>query len=275
MAKANKATVDISESLFDGVLYSISPISIEMTDLKSQINLEKLPQHVAIIMDGNGRWAKEQGKNRVWGHREGVRTVREITEAAAELGVKYLTLYTFSTENWNRPAYEVNALMLLLVDTVKSEIDTLMKNNIKLKAIGDIEKLPSATYKALLQGIEQTQNNTSMTLVLALNYSAKWEILRGVQRLAEKAARGQVKPSEITEDMFEAELTTSGMPDPELMIRTSGETRISNFLLWQLAYAEFYFTTTYWPDFKKNDFYKAILSYQNRERRFGMISEQI
>lgn len=275
MAKANKEIYDISESLFDGVLYSISPISIEMTDLKSQINLEKLPQHVAIIMDGNGRWAKEQGKNRVWGHREGVRTVREITEAAAELGVKYLTLYTFSTENWNRPAYEVNALMLLLVDTVKSEIDTLMKNNIKLKAIGDIEKLPSATYKALLQGIEQTQNNTSMTLVLALNYSAKWEILRGVQRLAEKAARGQVKPSEITEDMFETELTTAGMPDPELMIRTSGETRISNFLLWQLAYAEFYFTTTYWPDFKKNDFYKAILSYQNRERRFGMISEQI
>ena len=247
----------------------------EMTDFKSQINLENLPKHVAIIMDGNGRWAKAQGKNRVWGHREGVRTVREITEAAAELGVQYLTLYTFSTENWNRPAYEVNALMLLLVDTVKAEIGTLMKNNIKLKAIGDIEKLPSATYKALLQGIEQTQNNTSMTLVLALNYSAKWEILRGVQRLAEKAARGQMKPSEITEDMFEAELTTAGMPDPELMIRTSGETRISNFLLWQLAYAEFYFTATFWPDFKKNDFYKAILSYQDRERRFGMISEQI
>ncbi len=244
-------------------------------DLRTQIDVEKLPKHVAIIMDGNGRWAKEKGKNRVWGHREGVLTVREITEAAAELGVEYLTLYTFSTENWNRPAFEVNALMTLLVETVKSEISTLMKNNIRLKAIGDIEKMPSATYKALMSGIEQTQNNTKMTLVLALNYSAKWEILRGVQRLAEKAVRGQMKPSEITEEMFEGELTTAGMPDPELMIRTSGETRISNFLLWQLAYAEFYFTTTYWPDFKKNDFYKAILSYQNRERRFGMTSEQL
>lgn len=254
---------------------SFIPIDNSMSDLQSQVNKDNLPKHVAIIMDGNGRWAKAQGKNRVWGHREGVRTVREITEAAAELGIEYLTLYTFSTENWNRPAYEVNALMLLLVDTVKAEIETLMKNNIRLKAIGDIEKLPSATYKALLQGIEQTQNNTRMTLVLALNYSAKWEILRGVQRLAEKAARGQIKPSEITENSFEAELTTSGMPDPELMIRTSGETRISNFLLWQLAYAEFYFTNTYWPDFKRADFYKAILSYQNRERRFGMTSEQI
>jgi undecaprenyl diphosphate synthase len=244
-------------------------------DLRAQIDVEKLPKHVAIIMDGNGRWAKAQGKNRVWGHREGVLTVREITEAAAELGVEYLTLYTFSTENWNRPAFEVNALMTLLVETVKAEISTLMKNNIRLKAIGDIEKMPSATYKALMSGIEQTQNNTKMTLVLALNYSAKWEILRGVQRLAEKAVRGQTKPSEITEEMFEGELTTAGMPDPELMIRTSGETRISNFLLWQLAYAEFYFTTTYWPDFKKNDFYKAILSYQNRERRFGMTSEQL
>jgi undecaprenyl diphosphate synthase len=244
-------------------------------DLRTQIDVEKLPKHVAIIMDGNGRWAKEQGKNRVWGHREGVLTVREITEAAAELGIEYLTLYTFSTENWNRPAFEVNALMTLLVETVKAEISTLMKNNIRLKAIGDIEKMPSATYKALMSGIEQTQNNTKMTLVLALNYSAKWEILRGVQRLAEKAVRGQTKPSEITEEMFEGELTTAGMPDPELMIRTSGETRISNFLLWQLAYAEFYFTTTYWPDFKKNDFYKAILSYQNRERRFGMTSEQL
>ncbi len=244
-------------------------------DLRSEINIEKLPKHVAIIMDGNGRWAKAQGKNRVWGHREGVRTVREITEAAAELGVEYMTLYTFSTENWNRPAFEVNALMTLLVDTVRSEIDTLMKNNIRLKAIGDIEKLPSKTYKALLEGIEKTSKNTKMTLVLALNYSAKWEILRGVQRLSEKAVRGQIKPSEITEEIFETELTTAGMPDPELMIRTSGETRISNFLLWQLAYAEFYFTQTFWPDFKKDDFYKAILSFQDRERRFGMTSEQI
>jgi undecaprenyl diphosphate synthase len=246
-----------------------------MSDLLTQINLEKLPRHVAIIMDGNGRWAKSHGKNRVFGHREGVLTVREITEVAAELGIEYLTLYTFSTENWSRPAYEVNALMTLLIDTVRSEIATLMKNNIRLKAIGDIESLPSKTYKALLEGIERTRNNDRMTLVLALNYSAKWEILRGVKHLAEKATKGLIKPSEITEDMFENELSTAGMPDPELMIRTSGESRISNFLLWQLAYAEFYFTTTYWPDFKKEDFYKAILSYQNRERRFGMISEQV
>jgi undecaprenyl diphosphate synthase len=244
-------------------------------DLKAQINMENLPKHVAIIMDGNGRWAKSQGKHRVWGHREGVKTVREITEVAAELGVKYMTLYTFSTENWNRPAFEVNALMTLLIDTVRSEIATLMKNNIRLKAIGDIESLPSATYKALLGGIEQTRDNTGMTLVLALNYSAKWEILRGVQHLADKAAKGLIKPSEIDEQMFENELSTAGIPDPELMIRTSGETRVSNFLLWQMAYSEFYFTPTYWPDFRKNDFYKAILSYQDRERRFGMTSEQV
>jgi undecaprenyl diphosphate synthase len=244
-------------------------------DLKAQINMDNLPQHVAIIMDGNGRWAKSQGKHRVWGHREGVKTVREITEVAAELGVKYMTLYTFSTENWSRPAFEVNALMTLLIDTVRSEIATLMKNNIRLQAIGDIEKLPSATYKALLEGIEQTRDNTRMTLVLALNYSAKWEILRGVQHLADKAAKGLIKPSEIDEKMFENELSTAGIPDPELMIRTSGETRVSNFLLWQMAYSEFYFTPTYWPDFRKNDFYKAILSYQDRERRFGMTSEQM
>jgi undecaprenyl diphosphate synthase len=243
--------------------------------LKSEINLDKLPKHVAIIMDGNGRWAKARGKNRVSGHREGVLTVREITEAAAELGINYLTLYTFSTENWNRPAFEVNALMALLVDTVRSEIDTLHKNNIRLTVIGEIEKMPSKTYKALLEGIKKTSENTGMTLVLALNYSAKWEILKGVRHLAEKASKGLIKPSEINEQMFEAELTTVGIPDPELMIRTSGETRLSNFLLWQLAYAEFYFTATLWPDFKKENFFEAILSYQNRERRFGLTSEQM
>jgi undecaprenyl diphosphate synthase len=246
-----------------------------MSELLSHINLDKLPRHVAIIMDGNGRWAKSKGKNRVLGHRQGVLTVREITEAAAELGIEYLTLYTFSTENWNRPAFEVKALMTLLVDTVRTEIATLMNNNIRLQAIGDIEKLPGPTYRALLEGIERTRNNTRMTLVLALNYSAKWEILRGAQHLAEKASKGLIKPSEITETMFEAELSTAGMPDPELLIRTSGEARISNFMLWQLAYAEFYFTQTFWPDFKRDDFYKAILSYQNRERRFGMTSEQL
>lgn len=247
----------------------------EMSDKANHIDRSKLPRHVAIIMDGNGRWAKEQGQNRVSGHREGVKTVREITEAAAEIGIEYLTLYTFSTENWQRPAFEVNALMMLLIEAVRAEIDTLMRNEICLKVIGDMDKLPSKTYKALVEGIEKTRNNKRMTLVLALNYSAKWEIMRGVQKLAEKAAKGLIKPSEITEAIFENELSTAGMPDPELMIRTSGETRVSNFLLWQLAYAEFYFTKTYWPDFKKNDFYEAILTYQLRERRFGLTDEQV
>ncbi len=246
-----------------------------MSEKVNHIDKSKLPRHVAIIMDGNGRWAKEQGQNRVSGHREGVKTVREITEAAAEIGIEYLTLYTFSTENWQRPAFEVNALMMLLIEAVRAEIDTLMRNEICLKVIGDIEKLPIRTYKALVEGIEKTRNNKRMTLVLALNYSAKWEIMRGVQKLAEKAAKGLIKPSEITESVFENELSTAGMPDPELMIRTSGETRVSNFLLWQLAYAEFYFTKTYWPDFKKNDFYEAILTYQMRERRFGLTGEQV
>jgi undecaprenyl diphosphate synthase len=244
-------------------------------DLKSQIDLEKLPEHVAIIMDGNGRWAKAHGKNRVFGHKSGVQTVREITEAAAELGIKYLTLYTFSTENWNRPDYEVNALMTLLIDTVRGEINTLNKNSIRLQTIGEIEKLPSKTYKALLEGIETTKNNTRMTLVLALNYSAKWEIMRAVNKLSEKVVMGEIVLGEITNEQFEQELSTCNIPDPELLIRTSGEARLSNFLLWQVAYSEFYFTNTLWPDFKKEDFYQSILSYQNRERRFGMISEQL
>ena len=246
-----------------------------MSESLNRIDKSRLPRHVAIIMDGNGRWAKAQGQNRVSGHREGVKTVREITEAAAEIGIEYLTLYTFSTENWQRPAFEVNALMMLLIEAVRAEIDTLMRNDIRLKVIGDMDKLPSKTYKALVEGIEKTRNNKRMSLVLALNYSAKWEILRGVQKLAEKAAKGLIKPSEITESIFENELSTAGMPDPELMIRTSGETRVSNFLLWQLAYAEFYFTNTYWPDFKKNDFYEAIHIYQLRERRFGLTGEQV
>ncbi len=246
-----------------------------MSEFLNRIDKGRLPRHVAIIMDGNGRWAKAQGQNRVSGHREGVKTVREITEAAAEIGIEYLTLYTFSTENWQRPAFEVNALMMLLIEAVRAEIETLMRNDIRLKVIGDMDKLPSKTYKALVEGIEKTRDNKRMSLVLALNYSAKWEILRGVQKLAEKAAKGLIKPSEITETIFENELSTAGMPDPELMIRTSGETRVSNFLLWQLAYAEFYFTNTYWPDFKKNDFYEAIYTYQMRERRFGLTGEQV
>lgn len=244
-------------------------------DIKSQINLDKLPRHIAIIMDGNGRWAKQHGKPRVFGHRNGVRAVRETTEAAAELGLEYLTLYAFSTENWNRPHTEVNALMHLLVETLHNEIRTLMKNNIRLQAIGDISKLPDSTYRTLLQGIEQTQTNTRMTLVLALNYSAKWEILEAVKLLAEGVKNGDLTSEAIDEVVFSNALSTRGIPDPELLIRTSGETRLSNFLLWQAAYAELYFTTIMWPDFRKQHLYEAIVNYQNRERRFGKISEQI
>jgi undecaprenyl diphosphate synthase len=244
-------------------------------DLKSQINLEKLPKHIAVIMDGNGRWAKERGKPRVFGHHNGVTAVRDVTEAAAELGIEYMTLYAFSTENWNRPAIEVTALMTLLVETIHREVKTLNKNNIRLQAIGDLSKLPAKTHRALMEGIEATKNNTRMTLVLALNYSAKWEILNAVQNIAQMAQQNQIDPSEISDEFFSNQLSTKGMPDPELMIRTSGEHRISNFLLWQLAYAEFYFTDTFWPDFRKDDFYKAVLDFQNRERRFGKTSEQI
>ena len=244
-------------------------------ELKSQINLDKLPRHIAIIMDGNGRWAKQHGKPRVFGHQNGVKSVRETTEAAAELGVEYLTLYAFSTENWNRPKLEVNALMSLLVETLNKEIKTLNKNNIRLQAIGDISKLPKKTYKALLEGIENTKNNTRMTLVLALNYSAKWEILQAARDIAAKAKTEDLKIEEVNEEVFANHLSTKGIPDPELLIRTSGETRISNFLLWQIAYTELLFVPTFWPDFRKPDLYKAIIDYQNRERRFGKISEQL
>ena len=244
-------------------------------DLKSQINIDKLPKHVAIIMDGNGRWAKERGKPRVFGHHSGVTAVRDVTEAAAELGVEYMTLYAFSTENWNRPALEVTALMMLLVETIHKEVATLNKNNIRLQAIGDLSKLPDRTRKVLLEGIADTQNNTRMTLVLALNYSAKWEILNAVQNISQQVANKEITPEQVDENIFESHLSTHGMPDPELMIRTSGEHRISNFLLWQLAYAEFYFTETFWPDFRKDDFYKAIIDFQNRERRFGKTGEQV
>lgn len=244
-------------------------------DLKSQINLDKLPRHIAVIMDGNGRWAKEHGKPRVFGHKNGVTAVRETTEAAAELGVEYLTLYAFSTENWNRPKFEVNALMTLLVETLRKEIDTLNKNNIRLQAIGNLDKLPAKTHKALLEGIENTAKNTRMTLVLALNYSAKWEMLEAVKTISQQVKDGTIGPADIDEELFANTLSTVGIPDPELLIRTSGEQRISNFLLWQIAYAELYFTDIFWPQFDKTEFYKAILSYQNRERRFGKISEQL
>lgn len=250
-------------------------MKIEHMDLKAQIDKEKLPRHIAVIMDGNGRWAKQKGQPRVFGHRNGVKAVRETTEAAAELGVEYLTLYAFSTENWGRPKLEVRALMTLLVETIHREVGTLMKNNIRLQAIGDLSKLPTKSHKALLEGIEKTKHNTRSTLVLALNYSAKWEIMEAVKDIATQVKSGGLDPTAISETDFANALSTKGMPDPELLIRTSGEARLSNFLLWQVAYSELYFTPTFWPDFRKDDFYKAIIDYQQRERRFGKTSEQV
>ncbi|MGK0388161.1 MAG: undecaprenyl diphosphate synthase [Maribacter sp.] len=246
-----------------------------MEDLKSKINIEKLPKHIAIIMDGNGRWAKKHGQPRVFGHRSGVKAVRESTEAAAELGVKYVTLYAFSTENWGRPKAEINALMTLLVQTIRKEVATMNKNKIRLQAIGDLKALPSKSYKTLMEGIESTKHNERMTLVLALNYSAKWEIIQAVKNLAKDAVSGKINPDDINEATFDDALSTKGIPHPELMIRTSGEKRISNFLLWQIAYAELAFLPIYWPDFRKEHLYQAIIDYQNRERRFGKTSEQI
>lgn len=244
-------------------------------DLKEKINLAKLPKHIAIIMDGNGRWAKQQGEQRIYGHENGVKSVRETVEAAAELGVEYLTLYAFSTENWNRPQEEVIALMQLLVHTISSETKTLNENNIRLQAIGDLKSLPGDCYAELQEAIDKTKNNSRTTLVLALSYSSRWEILDAVKKIAQDVKANKIKPEDINEDIFNSQLCTADMPEPELMIRTSGEHRISNFLLWQLAYAELYFTDKLWPDFRKNDLYEAILDYQNRERRFGKTSEQL
>ena len=246
-----------------------------MSSLKERIDLSRLPKHIAVIMDGNGRWAKEHGKPRIWGHRNGVKSVREVTEAAAEIGIQWLTLYAFSTENWNRPRLEVNALMDILVYTIKEELSTMNKNNIRLGAIGDLDKLPPKTKQALLEGIENTKNNDRMTLTLALNYSARWEITEAMRKMAMKATQNKINPDEIDESKVSELLTTSHMPDPELLIRTSGEHRISNFLLWQIAYTELYFSDVYWPDFEREDLYGAILDFQQRERRFGMISEQL
>lgn len=244
-------------------------------DLKEQIDLGRLPRHVAVIMDGNGRWAKGKGRARVFGHRNAIEAVRDTTEAAAELGIEYLTLYAFSTENWKRPKLEVSALMHLLVNTIDSEMKTLMDNKIRLAAIGEVEQLPKSTYKALQAGIEKTRNNDRMTLVLALNYSGKWDIVQAARRLAERVQTGELTPEQIDAGHLSQELSTAGIPDPEFMIRTSGEHRISNFLLWQFAYTEFFFSPIYWPDFRKQNFYEALLDYQRRERRFGKISEQL
>ena len=234
-----------------------------------------LPRHIAIIMDGNGRWAKRQSMPRVFGHRNGVKAVREVTEAAAELGIKYLTLYAFSKENWKRPVKEVNMLMKLFVSTVSKELSTLNKNNIRLKAIGDLQSLPQDTLAALNDAIESTKDNSHMTLILALNYSSRWELTEMTKSIAEDVASGSIKSQDISEEDIANRLSTYDLPDPELMIRTSGEHRISNFLLWQLSYAELVFSDILWPDFRKEELYKCILEYQRRERRFGMTSEQV
>ncbi len=244
-------------------------------DLKEKIDRDRLPAHVAVIMDGNGRWAKEKGKLRVFGHRNGVKAVRDTVEGAVEIGVKFLTLYAFSTENWNRPKLEVAALMELLVATINKETATLMENGVRLNAIGDLAMLPGRCYDQLLQTIDKTAANPNCTLTLALSYSSRWEITQAARRLAEQAAAGTLNPADITEDMFAAHLATQGLPDPELLIRTSGEQRISNYLLWQLAYTELYFTQKMWPDFRRNDLFEAIVAFQQRERRFGLTSEQL
>lgn len=246
-----------------------------MHNILDQIDLSSLPKHIAIIMDGNGRWAKSNGKPRIFGHRNGVKSVRTVTEAASKIGIEYLTLYAFSTENWNRPRKEVAALMHLLVETVKKELDTLHKNGIRLEAIGDIKQLPQKTYNALKEGIELTKNNTKMTLNLALNYSSRWEITEAAKLLALKVKEGLINPEDISAEMISDHLTTADIPDPELLIRTSGEHRVSNYLLWQIAYTEFYFTDVFWPDFGEKELYEAILVYQTRERRFGKTSEQL
>lgn len=242
---------------------------------KEQIISERLPQHVAIIMDGNGRWAKKQGLARMFGHKQGVEVVHNITEAAAELGLRYMTLYTFSTENWNRPKEEVDALMTLLVDTIAKETPTLMKNNVRLLTIGDLDRLPEAAHKKFLACIEQTAGNTGLSLVIALSYSARWEIVNAIRNAVTAAQKNELRPEDVNEEFVSDLMTTKGIPDPDLLIRTSGELRISNFLLWQLAYSELYFTDCLWPEFTTEEFYKAIVDYQHRERRFGKTSEQI
>jgi undecaprenyl diphosphate synthase len=246
-----------------------------MEDLKSLVDLNNIPKHVAVIMDGNGRWAKQHGEARLFGHANGVDSVRAILKAARELGVQFLTLYAFSTENWNRPQEEVDGLMDLLVHSITNEMDELNENGVRLTAIGDIEGLPTNCASSLKDAILTTKNNKDITLILALNYSSKWEIRKAIQTIATKVSEGELTVDKITDELISEHLTTNEFPDPELMIRTSGEHRISNFLLWQLAYSEFYFTETHWPDFRRNDFFQAILAYQQRERRFGMVSEQI
>lgn len=243
--------------------------------LIEKIDKNRLPRHVAIIMDGNGRWAKAKGKDRSFGHQEGVVSVRKIMDAVTQLGLKYLTLYTFSTENWNRPEEEVQALMSLLVSAIHRETPDMMKKNVRLTAIGDLSRLREDTYNTLQECIDTTSANTGTTLVLALSYSSRWEITRAARQLAQEVLEQKINPNDITEAMVSDHLTTKNIPDPDLLIRTGGEKRISNFLLWQLSYAEFFFTDVFWPDFREEELYEAILYYQQRERRFGKTSEQL
>lgn len=242
---------------------------------KAELDTQNIPAHVAVIMDGNGRWAKQRGGLRVFGHQSAITAVRETVEVAAEMGVRYLTLYAFSTENWNRPALEVMALMQLLVHTIRQETPTLLKNSIRLETIGDISTLPKNCQRELAEAMELTKDGSRMTLVLALSYSGRWDLTQAAKRLAADVASGQLQPTEVTESTVASYLVTAKMPDPELLIRTSGEQRISNFLLWQLAYTELYITDLLWPDFRKEHFQEAIQAYQRRERRFGKTSEQI
>ena len=244
-------------------------------DFKTQIKNDKLPEHLAIIMDGNGRWAKQQGLLRVVGHESGTKSVREVVEACAEVGIKYLTLYAFSTENWNRPKIEVQTLMKLLVKSLKKEIATLQENNIKLNTIGNINDLPKSARKELLEVIDKTKNNAHMTLTLALSYGSREELITVIKEISTKVKNNIISENSIDESIINKHLYTQNLPDVDLLIRTSGEHRISNFLLWQIAYAELYFTNILWPDFTKNDLFEALINYQNRERRFGKTSEQI
>lgn len=246
-----------------------------MQSLRDQIDLQRLPRHIAIIMDGNGRWAKEKGQDRLYGHFHGVESVRNIVEGCAELGIEYLTLYAFSTENWDRPQTEVTGLIELLVETIRKETETLNKNNIKLHVIGDVKMLPEYARKELNESLQITSQNTGLNLVMALSYSSRWELVQAVQHIAEDVKAGKIDPAAITQNTLQQYLATSNFPDPELMIRTSGEYRISNFLLYQLAYAELYFTNVRWPDFRKENLYEAILDFQRRERRFGKTGDQI
>ena len=242
---------------------------------KEQIDKTKLPRHVAVIMDGNGRWAKGKGKLRVFGHHNGVLSVRDVVEGAGEVGIGYLTLYTFSSENWNRPEFEVTAIMELLISTINKEIDKLMENNVRLNTIGDTEMLPKKCFDELNNAIKKTSGNTGLVLTLALSYSSRREIVGAVKAIANKVERGELKACDVNEELFVKHLHTNNMPDPELLIRTSGEYRISNYLLWQIAYAELYFTEKLWPDFRREDLFEAIVDYQKRERRFGLTSEQV